>query len=45
MYADDVKLRQQYNEHAQSLALQSNLEAFQIWYSEIKINLNGLGAK
>jgi len=36
MYADDVRLGQQYNEPVQSFSLQSDLEAFQTLYKDKK---------
>jgi len=39
MYADDVKLCQQYYEPAQSLALQSDLNTFQSWCNDNKLKL------
>jgi len=45
MYADDVKLCLQYNDPAQSLALQSDLNAFQTWCMDNELNLNGSKCK
>jgi len=39
MNADDVRLCLQYNDPAQSLALQSDLNAFQTWYMDNKLGL------
>jgi len=40
MYADDVRLGQQYNEPVQSFSLQSDLDAFQTLDNDKKIILN-----
>jgi len=45
MYADDVKLCLQYNDPAQSLALQPDLNAFQTWCMDNELNLNGSKCK
>jgi len=45
MYADDVKLCLQYNDPAQSLALQSDLNALQTWCMDNELNLNGSKCK
>jgi len=45
MYADDVTLCLQYNDPAQSLALQSNPNAFQTWSMDKELNLNGSKCK
>jgi len=45
MYADDVKLCLQYNDPAQILALQSDLNAFQTWCTDNELNLNGSTCK
>jgi len=45
MYADDVKLYQQYNEPAQSLDLQSDLHAFRTWFNDNKLILIGSKCK
>jgi len=40
MYADDVELCLQYNDPAKSLALQSDLNAFQKWCMDNELNFN-----